>query len=30
MTRGVLSALIYGVIFFAVAARRFARKDITS
>lgn len=30
MVRGVLSALIYGVIFFALAARRFARKDITS
>jgi ABC-2 type transport system permease protein len=30
MARGVLSALIYGVIFFALAARRFARKDITS
>lgn len=30
MVRGVLSALIYGVIFFAIAARRFARKDITS
>jgi ABC-2 type transport system permease protein len=30
MARGVLSALVYGVIFFAIAARRFARKDITS
>lgn len=30
MVRGVLSALIYGVIFFAFAARRFSRKDITS
>ncbi|HEY4457645.1 MAG TPA: ABC transporter permease subunit [Pseudonocardiaceae bacterium] len=30
MVRGVLSALVYGVIFFALAARRFARKDITS
>jgi ABC-2 type transport system permease protein len=30
IVRGVLSALIYGVIFFAFAARRFARKDITS
>jgi ABC-2 type transport system permease protein len=30
IVRGVLSALIYGVIFLALAARRFARKDITS
>jgi ABC-2 type transport system permease protein len=30
MARGILSALVYGVIFFAFAARRFATKDITS
>jgi ABC-2 type transport system permease protein len=30
LTRGVLSALIYGVIFFALAARRFATRDINS
>ncbi len=30
IVRGVLSALIYGVVFVAFAARRFARKDITS
>ncbi|HEX3782184.1 MAG TPA: ABC transporter permease subunit [Pseudonocardiaceae bacterium] len=30
IVRGILSALIYGIIFFAFAARRFARKDITS
>jgi ABC-2 type transport system permease protein len=30
MARGVLSALIYGVVLTAVAVRRFARKDITS
>jgi ABC-2 type transport system permease protein len=30
MARGVLSALVYGVIFVALAIRRFARKDITS
>lgn len=30
VARGVLSALIYSVVFFALAARRFARKDITS
>jgi ABC-2 type transport system permease protein len=30
MARGVLSALVYGVIFTALAARRFATKDITS
>ena len=30
MARGVLSALIYGVLFSALAARRFATKDITS
>ncbi len=30
MVRGILSALVYGVIFFALAARRFATKDITS
>jgi ABC-2 type transport system permease protein len=30
MTRGVLSALVYGVIFTVAAVRRFATKDITS
>jgi ABC-2 type transport system permease protein len=30
MARGVLSALVYGVIFTALAAYRFATKDITS
>jgi ABC-2 type transport system permease protein len=30
IARGVLSALIYGVVFFALAARRFGRKDVTS
>lgn len=30
MIRGVLSALVYAVIFFAAAARRFSTKDITS
>lgn len=30
MARGVLSSLVYGVIFLALAARRFATKDITS
>jgi ABC-2 type transport system permease protein len=30
IARGVLSALVYGVIFFALAARRFSRKDNTS
>jgi ABC-2 type transport system permease protein len=30
IARGLLSALVYGVIFFALAARRFATKDITS
>ena len=30
MARGVLSALVYGVVFVALAARRFARKDISS
>jgi hypothetical protein len=30
MARGVPSALIYGVIFFVIAARRFAREDIMS
>jgi ABC-2 type transport system permease protein len=30
MARGVLSALVYGVLFTALAVRRFATKDITS
>jgi ABC-2 type transport system permease protein len=30
MIRGVLSALIYGVVFTALAVRRFRTKDITS
>jgi ABC-2 type transport system permease protein len=30
MARGVLSALIYCVVFLALAVRRFARKDVTS
>lgn len=30
IVRGVLSALIYGVVFLAIGVRRFARKDITS
>ncbi|MFC0431573.1 ABC transporter permease [Kutzneria buriramensis] len=30
MTRGAFSSLAYGAIFMALAARRFARKDITS
>jgi ABC-2 type transport system permease protein len=30
MARGVLSSLVFGVIFVALAARRFATKDITS
>lgn len=30
MIRGALSALIYGLLFIALAARRFATKDITS
>ena len=30
IARGVLSALVYGVVFVAIAVRRFARKDITS
>jgi ABC-2 type transport system permease protein len=30
MTRGAFSSLAYGAIFMALAARRFARKDIVS
>jgi ABC-2 type transport system permease protein len=30
MTRGVFSALIYALVFFAAAAYRFGRKDVTS
>lgn len=30
LARGVLSAFVYGALFFALAARHFARKDITS
>jgi ABC-2 type transport system permease protein len=30
MANGALSAVCYGTVFFLLAARKFARKDITS